>query len=78
MSLNKHETLGNIFAYKCARVYCFNVQSCFGSILETLETLCNLTSHDLLAIGENLTVVAKVIVVLSLTMTVSLPYAYHR
>ena len=43
------------------------MQSCFGSILETLETLCNLTSHDLLAVGENLTVVAKVIAVLNLT-----------
>ena len=45
---------------------------------DVLEMLCNLTSHDLLAIGENLTMVAKVIAVLSLTMTVSLPYAYHR
>ena len=55
-----------------------NVQSCFESILETLETLCNLTSHDLLAVGENLTVVAEVIAVLSLTKTICLPYDYHR
>ena len=52
-----------------------NVQSCFESILETLETLCNLTSHDLLAVGENLTVVAEVIAVLSLTKTICLPHS---